>query len=228
MHERANVIWAERLGCSPELLQTEGVHFIAPPHPDRCFVLSTPPATIVAVESSVHQELARCDQSLLLDPVGLARLLRADPAVVGPAFVGYSTEVREPSPTLEVFSAVESRAFAEIESALSHEAWSHANLEAAASPIFAVMRSGSVVSAAGAETVGGRVGHIGVATHPAHRGRGFARQVVGAAAFAAHKAGLLPQFQTLFANEAAMAVGRALGFAHYATTLSARWGAAAN
>lgn len=81
--------------------------------------------------------------------------------------------------------------------------------------------------AAGAQVLGGHVAHIGVATHPRHRGEGLARAVVSAVAFSAKEAGLLPQYQTLHSNKSAMSVGRAVRFPRFATTLSARWGRAA-
>jgi predicted GNAT family acetyltransferase len=62
--------------------------------------------------------------------------------------------------------------------------------------------------------------HVGVITHPAHRGRGFGRAVVGAMTAHALRAGRAPLYRTLLANAPAVAVARALGYREYARTLA--------
>jgi len=79
-----------------------------------------------------------------------------------------------------------------------------------------------LVSIAGYEIWGGTIAHVSVITHPAHRGRGYARSAVAAAASTALKAGLIPQYRTLESNGPSMSVARSLGFVHYATSVAVK------
>jgi RimJ/RimL family protein N-acetyltransferase len=64
--------------------------------------------------------------------------------------------------------------------------------------------------------------HIGIITHPDVRGQGYGRAVVSAISAYGLAADLVPRYQTLAANTPSVAIARALGFTHYATTLAVR------
>jgi GNAT superfamily N-acetyltransferase len=225
--DRAAQFWAERLGCHVALLREPGLHFIPQADPCAVFIVAAGPSVVAAAPGGLERELAALFRSgRLLEPAAVETFLPGPAVSVGPAFVGYAGSVAPPTlapiPLAKTTPELET-----LRAAVEPHEWQHANLEAAAPPLFALFRQGAAVSAAGAETLLGQVAHIGVLTHPAHRGRGLARQVVAAAAAHAHSEGLLPQYQTLLSNRAAVAVARAIGFAQFATTLSFRWGSAA-
>jgi GNAT superfamily N-acetyltransferase len=164
----------------------------------------------------------------LLDPKALEPLLPGSAVFVGPAFIGYTESVAPPVPPPVAIPSIQAPELQSLRSAVTPTEWRHANLEAADLPLSAVLTHGSAISAAGFERLLGRVAHIGVLTHPAHRGYGHARRVVSAVALRALAAGLLPQYQTLLSNRSALSVARALGFTQFVTTLSCRWGRAAD
>jgi RimJ/RimL family protein N-acetyltransferase len=64
--------------------------------------------------------------------------------------------------------------------------------------------------------------HIGIITHPAYRRQGHGRAVVSAISAYGLGVGLVPRYQALAANIPSVAIARALGFTHYATTLAVR------
>jgi predicted GNAT family acetyltransferase len=67
--------------------------------------------------------------------------------------------------------------------------------------------------------MGGLLAYIGVITHPAHRGKGYAKAVVTASMTHAIEKGLFPMWRTLEANETAVKLAGAIGFQKYASTL---------
>ena len=72
------------------------------------------------------------------------------------------------------------------------------------------------------DCLGGRVAHIGVITHPGHRGKGHGKAVVAEVSRDALANGLTLQYRTLAANAPSVAIARALGFQHYADTIAVR------
>ena len=67
------------------------------------------------------------------------------------------------------------------------------------------------------------IAHIGVITHPAHRGHSYGRAVVTQITQHALAQQLVPQYRTLEANIASVAVGTAVGFERYAITVALRF-----
>jgi RimJ/RimL family protein N-acetyltransferase len=83
--------------------------------------------------------------------------------------------------------------------------------------------AGDALAAAGMlEPWGPRLLHVGIATHPAHRGRGYGKAVVSAMTAHGLAAGGVVQYRTLQANGASVAIARALGFQRFAQTLAVR------
>jgi GNAT superfamily N-acetyltransferase len=222
--ERAERFWSERLACPIALLRTPGVHLRARPDAGSLFVVQVEGCSVVVAPVDLHAALAAFDAGPLGNPKALQGIVPRGARFVGPAFVGYGAGFPAASTEVERVPGARSPAVARLRGALTAEEWEHANLEAAGE-LFTISAEGSVVAACGFATLLRKVAHLGVATHPDHRGRGLGRRVVSAAASAALARGLLPQYQTLFANRAALAVGEALGFERFATTLAVQWGA---
>jgi GNAT superfamily N-acetyltransferase len=74
----------------------------------------------------------------------------------------------------------------------------------------------TLASAASYLLPGGPIADVGILTHPAHRGHGLARAAAAASCEAALSRDLIPQWWSLVSNPASLAVGRSLGFRHYA------------
>lgn len=72
------------------------------------------------------------------------------------------------------------------------------------------------------EVWGGRLAHIGVVTHPVHRGRGHGRSAVAHLARMALAAGLIPQYRALESNIPSIRIAEALGFRCFATSVAVR------
>jgi len=221
---RAEAFWAGRLQCPAAWLRERGVHVAPAPEPAGLFVLAAGEAVVVLAPPDLHERLAPLAPGELLDADVLAPWLPAGTRFVGPAFVGYAESLPEPAGPVGALDAAEARRLSPLRQALSPREWQHANLERARPPWRCAEAAGSVVAAAGPQVLDDEVAHLGVATHPGHRGRGLGRRVVAAAGAAALAEGLLPQYQTLFANRAALRAGESLGFERFAVTLSARWG----
>jgi GNAT superfamily N-acetyltransferase len=221
---RLERLWAERLGCAEELLREPGAHLLAHPHPATLYAVAIDAAQIVLAPPSLHAKLRASMRQgpLPLEVPAFAALVPSGARAVGPAFVGYRDSA-PPEPAAVERLTGSSAALEPLREAVSELEWAHANLEAAVPPLCVVLSGGSALAAAGAQTLPGELAHIGVLTHPEHRGRGMARRVVAACAAEAIAAGRLAQYQTLLSNAPALAVGRALGFEPFAHTLMLRW-----
>jgi GNAT superfamily N-acetyltransferase len=222
MLERIEAHWAERLGCGQALLRRSGVHVLPRSDDSHLYVVQTGDVAIALAPDALCAELSAVAlPEALVDQQALEPLLPGATRYVGPAFVGYTDRVESlPLATDSIASARDAR-FDVLRRATPPEQWQHAGLDAAAGPIFTVSSAGVVVAASGFEIIAGEVAHIGVLCDPDSRRRGLGRAVVASAAREAIARGLLAQYQTLWANHAAIRIARALGFAHFATTMAA-------
>ena len=83
--------------------------------------------------------------------------------------------------------------------------------------------AGDRLAAAGMlERWGDRLLHVGIVTHPGHRGRGYGKAVVSAMSAHGLAAGGVMQYRTLQANLPSVGIARALGFQRFALTLAVR------
>ena len=90
-------------------------------------------------------------------------------------------------------------------------------------PLFGVFDTSRELTAlASYEAWNRRIAHISIVTHPRHRGRGSGRAAVALAAQHALAAGLVPQYRTLRANTASMAIANRLGFVEYGFSVYVR------
>jgi GNAT superfamily N-acetyltransferase len=218
--------WAERLGCSPADFTRPGLTLVRHPEPLAFYALAARGAVVVAAPESLHAHIREAaDPVALVTRVGAARVLAPDASFVGPARLAYLERALGPPEGVVRVESASDAALARLRGSVSAEEWRHANLEAAEPPLFACAHEGALASASGFQRLLGRVAHVGVVTDPRARGRGLGRRVVQAAAVHAGALGLLVQYQTLAANAPALRVAESLGFAPFATSLSARWSA---
>jgi GNAT superfamily N-acetyltransferase len=88
------------------------------------------------------------------------------------------------------------------------------------SPLSVIRAGGQVVAASGYEVWSGELAHVGVLTHPRHRGRGLGTAVAGAAVAHALTAGLVPQWRARATITASRRIARSLGFVEVGRQLS--------
>jgi GNAT superfamily N-acetyltransferase len=191
--------WAAFLGCT--VADVRGQDIVVPHHGRGIFILCRAGA-VVAV------------------PPGIA----AD-RVVGPAFIGYLDEA-----TLAGGDDVESRllddsdsdAIEALRAACEPLDWDEGG-PADAVATLGVFRGATLAALSSYEIWSERIAHIGIVTHPAHRGTGLGTAAVCAMTRIALARKLVAQYRTLLANASSMAIARRLGFERYATTVSIRF-----
>jgi GNAT superfamily N-acetyltransferase len=221
--------WAAELGCRPADLGRPGpaVTTLADPDPAAPYALAfaRPPALLLAVPAAFRAlvEAALPDR---LDPGRLAAAFGAAAAeVVGPAYQGWLDPAGfRPAPAAGVrrLDDGDRPALAALRRAAGETAWEHSALDPDEPPLFGRFAGGALLAAGTLAGWGGPLAHVGILTHPAHRGRGHGRAVVAAMAAAALAAGAVPHYQTLDANAPSRAVAAALGFRRHATTVAVR------
>jgi RimJ/RimL family protein N-acetyltransferase len=142
--------------------------------------------------------------------------------VLGPAWLAYA-DVSDFNPAtteaVKLLSAEDDGLLRAFASDCSELDWEHSGIEFGHSPIFGYFTDGKILAATNYEVWGARIAHIGVVTHPSYRGKGYGRAVVSAAADYALGHDLIAQYRTLESNLPSVAVGRSVGFRHYASTI---------
>jgi GNAT superfamily N-acetyltransferase len=147
-------------------------------------------------------------------------------AVVGPAGVSYADAgTLRPAPSdteVRPLTEADRPALDALRDAMPGIEWEHGGGEYGGTPVFGAFADGALAARAGYEVWGGRIAHLGVATHPAHRGRGLGAAAFALAARAALDAGLIAQHRTLLSNTHSLGIARRLGFVPYAVSLAVR------
>lgn len=190
-------------------------------HGDACIV-SAPPEMLASLRSRMERLEASdvFDQAFLQDC--FATILDR---LVGPAWLAYAG-----SKDLRPVDAAGARlledgdipALRRLAAACDETAWTHSGPLFDRPPIFGRFLENDIVAAAGYELWGEHLAHIGVVTHPDFHGRGFGKAVVSTAALYVLEHRLIAQYRTLESNTPSMAIGAALGFQHYASTIAVR------
>lgn len=146
-------------------------------------------------------------------------------SVVGPAVIACAdagTLRPAPAPAqVRLLGEADRPGLDALRAAVPAEEWEHGGPPDAA-PAAGAFVDGALAAVAGYETWGGRIAHLSVVTHPAHRGRGLGAAAVALAAQAALRAGLVAQHRTLAANAPSWGIARRLGFVDYAVSLAVR------
>jgi RimJ/RimL family protein N-acetyltransferase len=230
---RLDARWAAEYGVAPAFWCLGRVD-VAPRAGDAdwagLFVFARGGGAVVQAPPAWGAEAARLvagrPPEALLDPAFWAGTLGARFArAVGPAWLGYADEGDfRPAPAhgARLLGAADEPALRALAAAAGAIAWEHSGIEYGREPIWGVFADDVLAAAAGIEVWSGGLGHLGVVTHPAYRGRGLATAVASSATRDGLARGLVMQYRTLTANGPSMAVGRKLGYVAYATTLAVR------
>lgn len=141
--------------------------------------------------------------------------------VLGPAYVGYTRDIRGDDSMARSLSDDDAAAVESLRLACGEEEWDHGG-SSLGHPCSGVFHDGQLASLAGYETWGGTIAHIFIVTHPGFRGRGFGRGAVAHLARRALAVGLLAQYRTLDANTPSIRIAESLGFQRYATSMAVR------
>lgn len=230
---RLDARWGEEYGVAPGFWG--GERFDVAPRPgdadwaglfafrrgDACVVQAPP-----GLGAATARWIAGREPDVLLDPAFWAGTLGPRFAhAVGPAWLGYADET-DFRPLDEqgarLLGPGDEAALRALEAAVGALAWAHSGIVYGAEPLYGVFLGGELAAAAAVEAWRGGLGHVGVVTHPAHRGRGLGTAVVALATREGLARGLTMQYRTLVANVASLAIGRKVGYQPYATTLAVR------
>jgi GNAT superfamily N-acetyltransferase len=141
--------------------------------------------------------------------------------VLGPAYVGYTTDIRGDDSLARRLSSEDAVAVESLRKACGEEEWDHggSSLDVPCSGVFS---DGQLAALASYETWGGTIAHLCIVTHPGFRGRGFGKSAVAHLARRALADGLLAQYRTLDANAPSIRIAESLGFQRYATSMAVR------
>jgi GNAT superfamily N-acetyltransferase len=226
--------WTAQLGCSDLQLARPGTSVVRNGPGLAGYrgvtVFSRPPACVVAVPDDWYEPVASrvghrppaeiFDVSLLRQRFGAAVV-----RVIGPAWLGYAdaSDFR-PAPTMgtRLLTDRDLPELRRLAAACGPTAWEHSGIDPARAPLFGCHAGATLAAAGMLEPWGDRLRHLGIVTHPGHRGRGYGKAVVSAMTAHALAAGGVAQYRTLAANLPSLGIARALGFRHFAHTLAVR------
>ena len=228
MFSIADRYWAGHLNCPPDELFSQPLHVVT--HGEElhgysgALGLFRDEAATISIPPDRAEELSGLLGGLEngCTPAQFAAALASVAALVlGPAYLGYATEVRGDDSLARALSDEDAVAVEGLREACGEEEWDHggSSLEVPCSGVFC---DGQLVALAGYETWGGTIAHIYIVTHPGYRGRGFGRGAVAHIARRALAHGLLAQYRTLDSNAPSIRIAEALGFQRYATSMAVR------
>jgi len=232
--QSVDAYWISYFGCPLEDPQTPRA--VVVPHAalhgyqgaflfrrDRSCILSVPAALLAPVAQAVlgREPEGVFDRAFLAGVFG-----DAVERTIGPAWLGYADDMDlQPVEAhgVRFLDADDDVALHRLAQACSETEWEHSGIHFDRPPVYGCLRGDEILAAAGYELWGERLAHIGVVTHPAHRGRGCGKAVVSAIAANALREGLVPQYRTLESNTASVAIARSVGFQEYAVTIAVRF-----
>jgi len=141
--------------------------------------------------------------------------------VTGPAWVGFADRggFKAVKSDARLLASKDEAAMRELAEGCGETAWKQSKIAVDRQTNFGLFAGGKLVAASGYLNLAGQLAYIGVITHPAHRGKGYARMVASASMAHALECNLLPMWRTLDAHESAVKLAGTLGFEKYASTL---------
>lgn len=220
--------WAGHLGCAPEELFSEPLRLVTHSPDladyDGVFALFRGGGATVSLPANRAIALRPLLTGLGRDcsPEALAEALRpVAEKIIGPAYIGYCTEVVGPIHPARTLNPEGKPALQALQQVCNATEWEHGG-SSTESPCSGAFADGKLVALAGYEIWGGTIAHISVITHPDYRDRGFARSAVAHLSARALEAGLLPQYRTLETNRASIRISETLGFRPYARSIAVR------
>jgi GNAT superfamily N-acetyltransferase len=221
--------WAAHFGCPADELFAGPLRIVTHGHKladyRGVFGLFHDTGAIVSLPANNADVLCPLLSGLVHDcsPGALATALRpVAGAIIGPAYIGYATEIARPTHSARALNFDDASALDALRQSCAPTEWEHGG-SPLDHPCSGVVLEGELVAIAGYETWGATIAHISVVTHPEFRGRGFGRSAVAHVATRAISVGLLPQFRALESNYASIHIAESLGFCAYARSLAVRF-----
>jgi ribosomal protein S18 acetylase RimI-like enzyme len=231
--ERIDTYWSRFLGVSvsalhdPGFVVTEharlrgyrGVWFFARGH---SIVVSSPPDWVARLErySGAHLEREPVSENFARRVLGSA-IAR----IVGPSFQGWLRPDRfRAVPSNDVERVVTNRLsrVQAFRASCTLEEWEHGGIDPERGEIWACVREAELVALGQLRAHPDDAVDPCVITHPEHRGRGHATELLSALVQEALSSRQLVLYQTLLSNTPAVSIARRLGFERYATLLAVR------
>jgi GNAT superfamily N-acetyltransferase len=218
---RVDRFWAGELGVDAVVLARPGVHVLERSGSDaapRIVVLGMPGTTVVSITRGHRRRFedagARLGTLDVAARAAVAALGRTATTldVRGPAYLGYWTGDAAPR-ALRVVRPLDGAAALTPLRATAPSEWEEAGLDDA-TVLFGARDGDELVAVAGYEPWADLV-QLHVFSHPRHRGRGLARDVLAAAVAHALAAGRLPQYRAQDLNVASRTVAERMGFEEY-------------
>lgn len=228
MFSIADQYWCGHLNCPPDKLFSSPLNLVTHGEElqgysgalglfrDGAATVSIPPDR----EAELRRLLAGLGESCTPEQFAAA-LVPVAALVLGPAYLGYTTDVRGDDAMARSLSEEDAEAVESLREACGEEEWDHGGspLDVPCSGVFC---DGQLASLAGYETWGGTIAHLYIVTRPGFRGRGFGKSAVSHLARRALADGLLAQYRTLDSNTPSVRIAEQLGFQRYATSMAVR------
>jgi RimJ/RimL family protein N-acetyltransferase len=179
--------------------------------------------------AQIHDAILGHSFKSILTPAFWGKLPGLAGTVIGPARLFYldsaPTDWAAAPPrgmTVRGLSAIDAKPFAEFIESLEPLEREHSGLELTPRPLWGAFKGKELLAVAGYDAWPGRIAHIGVAVHPAHRGKKLGQLVVQAAARGALARRRIVQYRALSENVASVKLAEALHFVPFAETLYIR------
>ena len=189
---------------------------------DDWLVIAAPQQRVTPITSSVRG----ASVSEIFQVAFVQRMLSPDVGkILGPAHVAYADDTMlhsSPSGSCRMLSTADAEAMHALAASLSHADIEQSGFDAGEFPAFGAFADGTLCAVASYRVWEPRIAHIIVATHPEHRRQNHARAAVSALSEHAFAQGLVLQYRALAANDSSLALGRSMGFGHFASTIYAR------
>ncbi len=232
--QRIESYWADFFGVPAKLLASDDLYLV--PHcalrdydgawifrHEKADIISLPPQMIDLISKDVvgldRQRLMAQDFLERLFPTRIERF-------VGPAYQGSVSVLEFKSMNTHSASRLKKKDAGKLKSlasACGKEAWGHASIDFSDDHLFVCEKGGIIVAAANFKHKSPTTVAIGIATHPEHRGKGYAKSAASAAIQNAHELGYLVTYQTLENNLGSIAVANSLGFKQFGQSMAVRF-----
>lgn len=144
---------------------------------------------------------------------------------IGPAYQGFVSRANFKSNAEQLTTLAgpeDGLLLRELASACGETDWDHSSIDIADDRIFISVSDRVPVAAASAKVVDGIYPNLGVATHPARRGKGYGTAVAAAAIADALTRHPVVLWQTLIANTGSITLAERLGFTKFAESFAVR------
>ncbi|MGI6664480.1 MAG: GNAT family N-acetyltransferase [Christensenellaceae bacterium] len=207
----------ENIVCPHQYLQGYAGAFIL--HVYEKYVFSVPQKYLKRFQKIAAQEADIFDETVLSHDLKTFQY-------IGPCWLGYANKAPketkdDSSISIEAPSAIK-QALNALKESCSADDWANSGIDENSIAVAVKYHGDKIVAAADYHMWGEAVAHIGIITHPAFRGKGYAKEALRAITREILQKGLLPQYRTLLANKAARNVAEAYGFQGYGTHISLR------